>query len=31
MITLEEARKVIAAAEKTATEIKQPMNIAVGG
>jgi uncharacterized protein GlcG (DUF336 family) len=29
MITLEEARKIIAAAEKKALEIKQPMNIAV--
>src|ERR1700681_1912642 len=29
MVTLEEARKVIAAAEKKAGEIKQPMNIAV--
>ena len=29
MITLAEARKVIAAAEKKAEEIKQPMNIAV--
>src|SRR6202795_2670937 len=29
MVTLEEARKVIAAAEKKAAEIKQPMNIAV--
>lgn len=29
MITLEDARKVIAAAEKKAAEIKQPMNIAV--
>jgi uncharacterized protein GlcG (DUF336 family) len=28
-ITLEEARKIIAAAEKKAVEIKQPMNIAV--
>ena len=29
MVTLQEARKVIAAAEKKATEIGQPMNIAV--
>ena len=29
MVTLEEARKVITAAEKKAVEIKQPMNIAV--
>lgn len=29
MITLDEARKVITAAEKKAAEIKQPMNIAV--
>jgi uncharacterized protein GlcG (DUF336 family) len=29
MVTLEEARKVITAAEKKAAEIKQPMNIAV--
>src|SRR5712691_8793880 len=29
MVTLEEARKVIAAAEQKAVEIKQPMNIAV--
>jgi len=29
MVTLEEARKVIAAAEQKAAEIKQPMNIAV--
>jgi uncharacterized protein GlcG (DUF336 family) len=29
MVTLEEARGVIAAAEKKAAEIKQPMNIAV--
>ena len=29
MITLEDARKVIAAAEKKAKEIRQPMNIAV--
>ena len=29
MVTLGEARKVIAAAEKKAAEIKQPMNIAV--
>ena len=29
MVTLEKARKVIAAAEKKAAEIKQPMNIAV--
>ena len=29
MVTLNDARKVIAAAEKKATEIKQPMNIAV--
>jgi uncharacterized protein GlcG (DUF336 family) len=29
MFTLEDARKVIAAAEKKALEIKQPMNIAV--
>src|ERR1700719_2125700 len=29
MVTLEEARKVIAAAERKASEIKQPMNIAV--
>ncbi len=29
MITLADARKIIAAAEKKATEIKQPMNIAV--
>src|SRR5512140_2119646 len=29
MITLNDARKVIAAAEKKAAEIKQPMNIAV--
>jgi uncharacterized protein GlcG (DUF336 family) len=29
MVTLEEARRVIAAAEKKAQEIKQPMNIAV--
>jgi uncharacterized protein GlcG (DUF336 family) len=29
MITLEDARRIIAAAEKKATEIKQPMNIAV--
>ena len=29
MVTLEEARRVIAAAEKKAAEIKQPMNIAV--
>jgi uncharacterized protein GlcG (DUF336 family) len=28
-MTLEEARKIIAAAEKKAVEIKQPMNIAV--
>ncbi len=28
-MTLEEARKIIAAAEKKALEIKQPMNIAV--
>ena len=29
MVTLEEARKVIAASEKKAAELKQPMNIAV--
>ena len=29
MLTLEDARKVIAAAEKKAAELKQPMNIAV--
>ena len=29
MVTLEQARKVIAAAEEKAIEIKQPMNIAV--
>ena len=29
MVTLADARKVIAAAEKKASEIKQPMNIAV--
>jgi uncharacterized protein GlcG (DUF336 family) len=29
MVTLEDARKVIAAAEKKAKEIRQPMNIAV--
>jgi uncharacterized protein GlcG (DUF336 family) len=29
MVTLEDARKVIAAAEKKAEEIRQPMNIAV--
>jgi uncharacterized protein GlcG (DUF336 family) len=29
MITLEDARRIIAAAEAKATEIKQPMNIAV--
>jgi uncharacterized protein GlcG (DUF336 family) len=29
MVTLEDARRVIAAAEKKAQEIKQPMNIAV--
>jgi hypothetical protein len=29
MVTLGEARKVIAAAEQKAAEIKQPMNIAV--
>jgi uncharacterized protein GlcG (DUF336 family) len=29
MITLDDARRVIAAAEQKATEIKQPMNIAV--
>ena len=29
MITLEDARRIIAAAEKKANEIKQPMNIAV--
>jgi uncharacterized protein GlcG (DUF336 family) len=29
MVTLEEARRVIAAAERKAGEIKQPMNIAV--
>jgi uncharacterized protein GlcG (DUF336 family) len=29
MVTLEEARRVIAAAEQKAVEIKQPMNIAV--
>ena len=29
MVTLADARKIIAAAEKKATEIKQPMNIAV--
>jgi uncharacterized protein GlcG (DUF336 family) len=29
MVTLEDARKIIAAAEKKATEIGQPMNIAV--
>ena len=29
MITLADARRIIAAAEKKATEIKQPMNIAV--
>src|SRR3984885_4157657 len=29
MVTLEEARKIIEAAEKKAAEIKQPMNIAV--
>jgi len=29
MVTLDDARKVIAAAEKKAVEIKQPMNIAV--
>jgi len=29
MITLNEARKIIAAAEKKATEMGQPMNIAV--
>ncbi len=29
MVTLEDARRVIAAAEKKAIEIKQPMNIAV--
>jgi uncharacterized protein GlcG (DUF336 family) len=29
MVTLQEARKVIAAAEKKAAEIRQPMNIAV--
>lgn len=29
MMRLEEARRVIAAAEKKATEIKQPMNIAI--
>jgi uncharacterized protein GlcG (DUF336 family) len=29
MVTLADARKVIAAAEKKAIEIKQPMNIAV--
>jgi hypothetical protein len=29
MVTLEEARNVIAAAEKKAKEIRQPMNIAV--
>jgi len=29
MIQLEDARRVIAAAEKKATEIKQPMNIAI--
>src|SRR5215467_6387163 len=29
MVTLEDARRVIAAAEKKAAEIKQPMNIAV--
>ena len=31
MVTLEDARRVIAAAEKKATEIGQPMNIAVAG
>src|ERR1022692_2813943 len=30
MLTLDEARKIIGAAEKKATEISQPMNIAVG-
>ena len=29
MLTLEDARKVIAAAEKKADELEQPMNIAV--
>ena len=29
MVTLNDARRVIAAAEKKATDIKQPMNIAV--
>lgn len=29
MVTLDDARKVIAAAEKKATEVSQPMNIAV--
>src|SRR5471030_3266199 len=29
MVTLNDARRIIAAAEKKATEIKQPMNIAV--
>jgi uncharacterized protein GlcG (DUF336 family) len=29
MVTLEDARKIIVAAEKKATEIRQPMNIAV--
>ncbi len=29
MITLSDARRIIAAAEKKAAEIKQPMNIAV--
>src|ERR1051326_781295 len=29
MVTLQDARRVIAAAEKKAVEIKQPMNIAV--
>ena len=28
-MTLEEARKIVAAAEKKAVEIKQPMNVAV--